>query len=141
METINLVKEETKVIVVPEKVKTPNRTVFEGRKISYQKELFVDNEIITISLFDHGREDGDIVSIYLNGEQIVAKHVLTYKKKSFDVKLSLNKSNDLFLYAHNLGNFPPNTVSIEIKDGSNSENIILNSDLSSCEAVLINVKQ
>ena len=141
METINLVKEETKVIVVPEKVKTPNRTIFEGRKISYQKELLVENEIITISLFDHGREDGDIVSIYLNGEQIVTQHILTYKKKSFDVKLSLNKSNDLFLYAHNLGNFPPNTVSIEIKDGSNSENIILNSDLSSCEAVLINVKQ
>ena len=141
METINLVKEETKVIEVPEKVKTPNRTVFEGRKISYQKELLVENEIITISLFDHGREDGDIVSIYLNGEQIVTQHILTYKKKSYDVKLSLNRSNDLFLYAHNLGNFPPNTVSIEIKDGSNSENIILNSDLSSCEAVLINVKQ
>ena len=128
-------------MVVPEKVKTPNRTVFEGRKISYQKELLVDNEIISISLFDHGREDGDIVSIYLNGEQIVANHILTYKKKSFDVKLDSTKSNDLFLYAHNLGNFPPNTVSMEIKDGSNSENVILNSDLSSCEAVLISVKQ
>ena len=141
IETTTKVEEETKEIVVPEKVKTPNRTVFEGRKISYQKELLVDNEIITISLYDHGREDGDIVSIYLNGEQIVSKHVLTYKKKSFDVKLNLNKSNDLFLYAHNLGNFPPNTVSLEIKDGSKAENIILNSDLSSCEAVLINVKQ
>lgn len=140
-ETITAMEEESKEIVVPEKVKAPNRTVFEGRKITYQKELLVDNEIITISLFDHGRADGDIVSIYLNGEQIVAKHILTYKKKSFDVKLNLNKSNDLFLYAHNLGNFPPNTVSMEIKDGSNSENIILNSDLSSCEAVLINVKQ
>ena len=103
--------------------------------------MIVENEIITISLYDHGRADGDIVSIYLNGEQIVASHILTYKKKSFEVKLNLNKSNDLFLYAHNLGNFPPNTVSLEIKDGSNSENIVLNSDLSSCEAVLISVKQ
>ena len=141
IETTTVVEEETKEVVVPKIVKAPSRTVFEGRKISYQKELLVDNELITISLYDHGRADGDIVSIYLNGEQIVAKHVLTYKKKSFDVKLNLNKSNDLFLYAHNLGKFPPNTVSIVIKDGSNSENIILNSDLSSCEAVLINVKQ
>ena len=141
IETTTIAEEETKKIVVPEKVKAPNRTVFEGRKISYQKELLVDSEIITISLYDHGRADGDIVSIYLNGEQIVAKHVLTYKKRSFDVKLNINKSNDLFLYAHNLGNYPPNTVSIEIKDGSKAENIILNSDLSSCEAVLINVKQ
>ena len=141
IETIAIVEEETKEIAVKEVVKTPSRTVFEGRKISYQKEMIVENEIITISLYDHGRADGDIVSIYLNGEQIVASHILTYKKKSFEVKLNLNKSNDLFLYAHNLGNFPPNTVSLEIKDGSNSENIVLNSDLSSCEAVLISVKQ
>lgn len=139
----NIAKEEkdTKEVDVIEEVMIPKRTVFEGRKISYQKELVVENEIITISLYDHGRQDGDIVSIYLNGEQIVAKHILTYKKKSFEVKLNLNNSNDLFLYAHNLGNYPPNTVSIEIKDGSNAENIILNSDLSSCEAILINVKQ
>lgn len=141
IETIAVVEEEEKEIIVSEEVKVPNRTVFEGRKISYQKELVVDNETITISLYDHGRADGDIVSIYLNGEQIVTKHVLTYKKKSFEVKLNLNKSNDLFLYAHNLGNYPPNTVSIEVKDGSSAENIILNSDLSSCEAVLITVKQ
>lgn len=139
----NTAKEEkdAKEVAVIEEVETPKRSVFEGRKISYQKELVVENEIITISLYDHGRQDGDIVSIYLNGEQIVAKHILTYKKKSFEVKLNLNNSNDLFLYAHNLGNYPPNTVSIEIKDGSKAENIILNSDLSSCEAILINVKQ
>jgi len=141
IETIAVVEEEEKEITVSEEVKTPSRTVFEGRKISYQKELVVDNETITISLYDHGRADGDIVSIYLNGEQIVANHTLTYNKKSFEVKLNLNKSNDLFLYAHNLGKFPPNTVSIEIKDGSSAENIVLNSDLSSCEAVLISVKQ
>lgn len=141
IETIAVVEEEKEELVVKEEVRIPNRTVFEGRKISYQKELVVDNEIITISLYDHGRADGDIVSIYLNGEQIVAKHILTYKKKSFEVKLNSNKSNDLFLYAHNLGNFPPNTVSIVIKDGSSAENIVLNSDLSSCEAILISVKQ
>jgi hypothetical protein len=141
IETIAVVEEEKKEIVVAEEVKIPNRSVFEGRKISYQKELVVDSETITISLYDHGRADGDIVSIYLNGEQIVASHILTYKKKSFEVKLNLDKTNDLFLYAHNLGNFPPNTVSIEIKDGSSAENITLNSDLSSCEAILISVKQ
>ena len=141
IEKIAVEEEEEKEIAVPEEVKILNRTVFEGRKISYQKELVVDSETITISLYDHGRADGDIVSIYLNGEQIVASHILTYKKKSFEVKLNLNKTNDLFLYAHNLGNFPPNTVSIEIKDGSSAENITLNSDLSSCEAILISVKQ
>ncbi|NND79459.1 MAG: hypothetical protein HKN53_06145 [Maribacter sp.] len=52
-----------------------------------------------------------------------------------------SKKNDLFLYAHNLGEYAPNTVAIEISDGKTSENIVLNSDLKSCEAVLISVKK
>jgi len=116
------------------------REIFEGRKISYTKELQFDSENITIKIWDHGRQDGDIVSIYLNGVSVVSKYYLTYWKKEFKVKLDPKKSNDLFLYAHNLGDSPPNTVSVEISDGKKSENIVLNSDLQSCEAVLISVK-
>ncbi len=127
---------------VPEKpVEVEKRTDFDGRTITYVKELEVNNKIVQINLWDHGRQDGDIVSIYLNGVPIVSQYNLTYQKKGFELKLDTTQPNDLFLYAHNLGRFPPNTVSIEIIDGDNSENIILNSDLSRCEAVLINVKE
>ena len=117
------------------------RKSFDGRNINYVKELNVAGENIRINLWDHGRKDGDIVSIYLNGEAIVSKYLLEYTKKVFDITLDSSKPNDLFLYAHNLGRFPPNTVSIEITDGVVSENIILNSDLKSCEAVIINVNK
>ncbi|MEZ2414403.1 hypothetical protein ACA086_05510 [Muriicola sp. E247] len=126
---------------VVEEKKVEKRTDFDGRSITYVKELEVDNKIVQINLWDHGRKDGDIVSIYLNGYPIVSEYHLTYQKKGFELKLDPSQPNDLFLYAHNLGRFPPNTVSIEIIDGSDSENIILNSDLSRCEAVLINVKE
>ncbi len=115
------------------------RNMFDGRKITYVQELIVHSEAISISLWDHGRQDGDVVSIYLNGEAVVSKYALTYRKEHFDLKLDPGRPNDLFLYAHNLGKFPPNTVAIEIVDGSDSENIVLNSDLKSCEAVLIKV--
>ncbi|WP_373517580.1 hypothetical protein [Pricia sp.] len=117
-----------------------SRNEFEGRKISYVKELSFTNENISVSLWDHGRQDGDIVSIYLNGETVVSKHHLTYNRKKVSFKLNPDKTNELFLYAHNLGTTPPNTVSIELTDGSTSEKIILNSDLKSCEAVQIKVK-
>lgn len=113
---------------------------FAGRKISYVKELSFTNENISVSLWDHGRQDGDIVSIYLNGKTVISKHNLTYRRKNISFKLNPDKTNELFLYAHNLGNSPPNTVSIELTDGSTSEKIILNSDLKSCEAVQIKVK-
>lgn len=116
------------------------RENFEGRKISYTKKFEFSSENIIIKIWDHGRQDGDIVSIYLNGVSVVSKYYLTYYKKEFNIKLDPKKSNDLFLYAHNLGSSPPNTVSLEISDGEKAENIILNSDLQSCEAVLISVK-
>jgi len=116
------------------------RDSFNGRKISYTKEFKFGSENIIVKIWDHGRQDGDIVSIYLNGVQVVKKHYLTYLKKEFKIMLDPKKSNDLFLYAHNLGDSPPNTVAIEISDGEKSENIVLNSDLQSCEAVLISVK-
>lgn len=115
------------------------RESFDGRNLNYVNEIQVTSELIKINLRDHGRVDGDIVSIYLNGEAVVSKYLLTYRNRTFEVKLDPNKANDLFLYAHNLGKSPPNTVAMEIKDGPISEKIILNSDLKSCEAVLIKV--
>ena len=117
------------------------RHTFDGRSISYNKVLEVESTTLVISLWDHGRKDGDIVSIYLNGEAVVYKHSLTYKKKIYEIQLKSDIPNDLFLYAHNLGRFAPNTVAIEIVDGNKSENIVLNSDLQSCEAVVIKVKE
>lgn len=116
------------------------RTEFDGRKISYTKELEFSSEEITVKIWDHGRQDGDIVSIYINGKSVVSKYYLTYWKKEFKITLDPTVSNDLFLYAHNLGDAPPNTVAVEISDGKKSENIVLNSDLKSCEAVMISVK-
>ncbi|WP_209405055.1 hypothetical protein [Pseudozobellia sp. WGM2] len=131
----------------PAGVKAPSEktiepvTQFDGRNISYVEEVVFENEDITIEVWDHGRQDDDIVSIYLNGKTVISKHLLTYRRKQVTCTLEKGKPNDLFLYAHNLGKSPPNTVSIEITDGSTSKKIILNSDLKSCEAVKISVKQ
>ncbi|NND78577.1 MAG: hypothetical protein HKN53_01620 [Maribacter sp.] len=134
--------EPKKIEEVPKKVESaPKRMEFDGRNITYVKELAFENEKIKVSVWDHGRQDGDIVSIYLNGFTVISKHLLTYRKKPIEITLDPSKKNDLFLYAHNLGEYAPNTVAIEISDGKTSENIVLNSDLKSCEAVLISVKK
>jgi len=139
--TIKRVPRVKKAIIEEVDEKPVVRQSFDGRSINYVKELNVTGENIKINLWDHGRKDGDIVSIYLNGEAVVSKYLLEYTKKVYELKLDSSKPNDLFLYAHNLGQFPPNTVSIEITDGKVSENVILNSDLKSCEAVMINVNK
>ncbi|MEM8845887.1 MAG: hypothetical protein AAGD17_02185 [Bacteroidota bacterium] len=114
---------------------------FDGRRISYVKNLTFDSELLRVKVWDHEEEDGDIVSIYLNGDLVLSKHLLTKDNKEFDIELDSEKPNNFLLYAHNLGEVSPNTVSVEITSDQKSEKITLNSYLRSCEAVLISVKK
>nr|WP_299342459.1 hypothetical protein [Allomuricauda sp.] len=114
---------------------------FDGRRISYVKNLAFESEHLTVKVWDHDKEDGDIISIYLNGDLVLSEHLLTKDLQEFDIQLDPTKPNDLLLYAHNLGEVSPNTVSVEITSSLKSEKMTLNSYLRSCEAVLINVKK
>ena len=114
---------------------------FEGRRISYVKDLAFESEHLIVKVWDHEKEDGDIVSIYLNGDLVLSEHLLTNATQQFDIELDPEKPNDFLLYAHNLGEVSPNTVAVEITSPAKSEKLTLNSHLRSCEAVLINVKK
>ena len=116
------------------------RKFFEGRKVTYTKELTFQNPDIIIEYWDHMKIDGDIISLYLNGKEIISKYTLKREKEKTNIRLRSDMPNDLFLFAHNEGMNPPNTVSIKISDGITSQSFILESDLNSCEAVLIKVK-
>lgn len=72
--------------------------------------------LFTIQLWDNAAEDGDIVSVYLNGNWIIENHSLLNDTTDFNFSTSLlNKgANDLVLFALNEGSSGPNTVSIAI---------------------------
>lgn len=116
------------------------RKSFEGRKVTYTKEISFQNADITIEYWDHQIVDGDIITLYLNGKEVVSEYTLKKEKETTDIRLRTDMPNDLFLFAHNEGMNPPNTVSIKISDGLTSQNFVLESDLNSCEAVLITVR-
>ena len=117
------------------------RKVYKGRIVKYTQELTFKNADISIEYWDHLKVDGDIISLYLNGKPVVSEFTLRKDREKTEITLRTDMPNDLFIYAHNEGQNPPNTVSILISDGITSQNIILESDLNSCEAVLIKVKQ
>ena len=89
----------------PPKEKISNRT--------YQilKTIEIEDEKITIDIYDNGQIDGDTVSIYLNDKLIVSKKRLT--AKPINIQLNLDDDNDIYdiiMYAENLGSIPPNTA-------------------------------
>jgi len=73
----------------------------------------VSQQDITVTFWDHGQEDGDIINIYLNGQLFKGNVILTNKKEEFQVKL--NSGNNTFeVEAVNEGSVSPNTASVRI---------------------------
>jgi hypothetical protein len=96
------------------------------------KEITVTTEVVQITLKDDATEDGDIVSIYLNGTWVLENYVLTNAGETFT--FAVNKGdNHLVLFAVNEGKVGPNTVSLSI----NGTDINISPDLLTGEAVNI----
>jgi len=73
----------------------------------------VSQQDITVTFWDHGKEDGDIINIYLNGQLFKGNIRLTNAKKKFQVKLN-SGSNTFEVEAVNEGSISPNTASVRI---------------------------
>lgn len=99
----------------------------EGRTNVNQGCVETDSRIITVSLWDHGTVDGDIVSLFINDRKVVNEITLDGPNNKYNIDLTLenNGYNYISLYAHNLGDISPNTAAISI----NGEEFSLESNL------------
>jgi hypothetical protein len=104
-------------------------------KVEYQNEITVKDTEVTIYPYDNEKEDGDVVSININGVWVRDHYELKNKKiKPQDplmIRCSLNpgRNNYLVSKAWTLGSIPPNTLTIEVNDGHSVQKITLNSQI------------
>lgn len=110
------------------------------REVEVKDEIFVTNKNIVIEYWDRYREDGDTITLMLNGVAILKNAPLTKVKKSIAVELTKTR-NYLVLHAMNLGEEPPNTATITVKDGQKIQHVMLNSDLKKSAALKITLKE
>lgn len=97
------------------------------RAIDVQESFTVHNKHVKITVWDRNEVDGDVISLFMNDELIKKDLKLKKRKKRFRVKLKPG-SNILVMYAENLGEIPPNTAAVQIKDGKKKRNVNLVSD-------------
>ena len=118
--------------VVFEKIKDLN-----GRKTEMVETVLIKNKKVTIKIWDNDKVDGDVVSLNLNGVWILKNYRL--KKRSKNIIIDLPEdSNELILYAENLGRMPPNTAAISIWNGKEKiKSLVLNSNKGKSEAIRI----
>jgi len=115
--------------------------VFDNRPIKETKVIQVKSDKVKIELYDDGEIDKDIVSVSFNGSMVVESRTLAEKAYTFNVDLVPNKTNELVLYAENLGDIPPNTALMVITDGVNRYEVRLSADLKNNASIKFELKR
>ena len=114
--------------------------VYEKRKIRDTKTILVKNNKIKVDLYDDGEIDNDIVSVYFNKNLLVDKKSLTAVAHSFTLTIEPGKTNELVLFAENLGSIPPNTALMVITDGNSRHEVRLSADLKNNASIMFELK-
>jgi hypothetical protein len=83
----------------------------------YDKKIEWHSDKCLIEIWDGGLVDGDIVTIRLNGKDVLADFSLTAEKKQLWVELT-QKINTISVLAVSEGTAPPNTAQIAVTDGA-----------------------
>ena len=100
------------------KVLTP-KTPSPGKALT---DITVNSRKITISFWDHGKEDGDIIDILLNGKVLRGGIVLKNAHQSINVNLQSGK-NVFGVRAVNEGSISPNTATVKFSNVTQGKDV------------------
>ena len=117
------------------------KPVFKNTSLATPIVLEVNRNILELELRDYLKEDSDSVTVYLNRKAILSN--LKISKKPYKFNIVLNRQlavNELILYANNLGDIPPNTSFLTIKDGEKNHKLLIESSLQKSVAIYIKRK-
>lgn len=123
------------------KVDTPTPFAISSRPVKETKAIQVKNNTLKIDILDDAEIDNDIVTVYFNKALVVDKKALTAKAFSFTVNLVEGITNELVLYAENLGAIAPNTALMIINDGETRYEVKLSSDFKNNASIKFELKK
>ena len=138
-------KPEEKSIATPSAAPaaTPSTQTLPGnRSIDIQKTIELPASDFLVEVYDNADIDGDIVTLYFNGQEVISKQSLTNKPVSVALKFDPKKEkNDLVMYADNLGSTPPNTALAVITCNGQRFDVRLSSDTTKSGSIAFTVKK
>ncbi|MEO6722658.1 MAG: insulinase family protein [Ferruginibacter sp.] len=100
--------------LMPEKYDPAKESSTGNRKNVVLKNIDIKSADIKVELYDNGDVDGDEVTVYFNGNVVSSKQKLTEKAITINLKAIKNATNELVMYAENLGTIPPNTALMKV---------------------------
>ena len=106
--------------------KLPGR--LEKRESKVFETIPIDEEEITVNLYDNAEIDGDIITVLFNGELVASQKTLSDKPITIKLKAIRGRDNTLTMYAENQGRVPPNTAIMRVQNGDQYYKVFLSAD-------------
>ncbi|MBW8683779.1 hypothetical protein [Chitinophaga rhizophila] len=97
--------------------KIDDKRITERKNSLLDKKFVVNEPEILLELWDDAAEDGDSISIRMNGQEVVTGFPVMKKRQQLKVTLQKGE-NRLIMVADNLGSIPPNTAVLRIVAGA-----------------------
>jgi hypothetical protein len=119
---IQPIKTDPKIENKPDPLIASRETVMESQ-IEIKKDSFI------VEIYDNGEIDGDTVTLFYNGKAIVQHQMLRATPITLKLSAEVGTSNQLIMYADNLGKVPPNTGLMIVKDGNLRYEVRLSTDM------------
>ena len=138
-------KEEPKkidTVKTVELIAPAKEVILEKRNNDLVREITVDHDSISVTLYDNGDIDGDSITLIYNDKILTTHQRLTDKPLTFFIKIAPgNSRNELVMYAENLGSIPPNTALMIIYDGTKRYELNINSTKNSNGSVSFKLRE
>ncbi|HWJ91337.1 MAG TPA: hypothetical protein VNR87_09515 [Flavisolibacter sp.] len=109
-----------------------------SNRITETVEVVADS--LSLAFYDNGVVDGDSISVYLNGQNIISKARLMSSATKKSVSIAGMSEITLLLVAENLGSIPPNTGLLSIRDGVNVYQVNFSADMQTNATIVIRRK-
>jgi hypothetical protein len=133
-----------KIIPVKSAIKTTDEIKSIEKTAIKGFELVSENTVITtksdsmyIDIWDQGKEDGDIVSVFVDGNLLVSNLTLTSVKKTYKIAINGKTEHIISILAENEGQYSPNTAAILLFDKTEKHSLICKSSIHEMKSIKI----
>jgi len=139
--------------IIPENIRTRENEIVKIITLEPIQRKSKDNKIKTIlkqngqkievNVYDYGKIDHDIISVYVDKKLILSNVELTKKPLQLILEMdeTNNKYHEVILVAENLGDIPPNTALMKIKAGDKTYEVKISSDLQKNAVIVFKYKK
>lgn len=110
------------------------------REDEIQAEVLIENPSFVLDLWDSGEEDGDVLSILIDGVVFKEGFKLLNEHQQIPIALDSGKTYILSIVAVSEGLYPPCTAVVVIKDGTQENVVTITSDTEKNGAIRLVIK-